>query len=250
MILKEGVYHLATTDLVSWWPFLCLSVVFYGLLPRLILLTTGLSFQRRRLDKVDFRHAACERLLHRMKTPLVRTEGGHEKSEGPLRDEVEDEREGYEAAVPEPEGRSVDGRVIVLVPDELFDDCPDRELEDMVSRSMGYPIRRKLRYGEDEEGDRNLLAEISHLKEGGDPIRIMIFQEAWQPPIREGLNFIRALRKALGSNSLIKVALLGRPDPDNIFTPVKEEDWEVWKRKLKAMGDPYLDIEKGVGHDA
>ena len=33
IILKEGIYHLSTPDLVSWWPFLCFSVFFYGLLP-------------------------------------------------------------------------------------------------------------------------------------------------------------------------------------------------------------------------
>ncbi|MBW1718378.1 MAG: DUF2868 domain-containing protein [Deltaproteobacteria bacterium] len=28
MVLKDGIYSLATEDLVSWWPFLCLAVFF------------------------------------------------------------------------------------------------------------------------------------------------------------------------------------------------------------------------------
>ena len=35
MVLKEGIYHLTTPDLVSWWPFLLLAVCFYGFLPRI-----------------------------------------------------------------------------------------------------------------------------------------------------------------------------------------------------------------------
>ncbi|MBS3733215.1 MAG: DUF2868 domain-containing protein, partial [Desulfobacterales bacterium] len=38
MVLKDGIDHLSTRDLGSWWLFLCLSVTFYGLLPRVALL--------------------------------------------------------------------------------------------------------------------------------------------------------------------------------------------------------------------
>ncbi len=32
IILKEGISVLTTGDLVSWWPFLCLGIVFYALI--------------------------------------------------------------------------------------------------------------------------------------------------------------------------------------------------------------------------
>ncbi|MCD6597386.1 MAG: DUF2868 domain-containing protein, partial [Bacteroidales bacterium] len=32
MILKDGIYHLAPSDLVAWWPFLFFAVLFYGLI--------------------------------------------------------------------------------------------------------------------------------------------------------------------------------------------------------------------------
>ena len=43
MVLKVGIEHLATTDLVAWWPFLCCSVAVYGLLPRCLLFAHRLA---------------------------------------------------------------------------------------------------------------------------------------------------------------------------------------------------------------
>ncbi|GBC60609.1 DUF2868 domain-containing protein [Desulfonema ishimotonii] len=75
---------------------------------------------------------------------------------------------------------------------------------------------------------------------------VLILQEAWQPPIRETLTFIQALRKILGEQSRIEVGLIGKPGPDTIFTPVKEENWNIWTQKLNTMGDPWLRLERLV----
>ena len=75
MILKDGIYHLTTGDLISWWPFLCLCVLFYGLLPRLVLAGMGQWMKNRCLGGLSFNHASCQRLLARMTTPVVSIDG-------------------------------------------------------------------------------------------------------------------------------------------------------------------------------
>jgi hypothetical protein len=75
MVLKDGIYHLTTGDLISWWPFLCLCVFFYGLLPRLALVGVGQWMRKRCLGTLTFNHASCQRLLARMTTPLVSIDG-------------------------------------------------------------------------------------------------------------------------------------------------------------------------------
>ena len=69
IVLKDGMYHLATADLVSWWPFLCLCILFYGVFPRLVLLLAGMKLQRRALDRIPFDHAPCQALMRRMTLP-------------------------------------------------------------------------------------------------------------------------------------------------------------------------------------
>ncbi len=73
MILKEGIFHLTTGDLVAWWPFLCLAIFFYGLLPRVLLLGSGYTFLVRSLKNLNFDHGTCNGLLRRMTRPLVTT---------------------------------------------------------------------------------------------------------------------------------------------------------------------------------
>lgn len=69
IILKDGIYHLATQDLVSWWPFLCTALVVYGLLPRLLLLMGGYIRYRHQLDALELRNPEIRWLLQRMTTP-------------------------------------------------------------------------------------------------------------------------------------------------------------------------------------
>ena len=251
MVLKDGIYHLATEDLVSWWPFLCLAVLFYGLLPRLVLLLAGLVVQKRALDRIDFGHAVCERLLSRMRTPRVNMDGYPEDAE--FSEDAEHPRMNETPvieAVPSDQRSDLKERgLIALIPDEIFDSCADEELEMIISQVIGYPITRKFRIGADEELDRGILEELSKMKMEKASPNVLILQEAWQPPIVESLRFIKDLRRILDKSSLIKVGLIGRPRPDSLFTRVKEEEWKVWHQKMKTLGDPYLGLERLMVND-
>ena len=61
---------------------------------------------------------------------------------------------------------------------------------------------------------------------------------------------VYVLRKALGESARIVVALIGKPGPASIFTPVKEEDWITWKKRLNIMGDPFLGMERLVADES
>ncbi|MBW1799109.1 MAG: DUF2868 domain-containing protein [Deltaproteobacteria bacterium] len=245
MVLKDGIYRLATEDLVAWWPFLCFAVLCYGVLPRLILATVGLVSRKRAVDRIDFGHSACERLLHRLRTPVVGTDGRPVDAERP----GSNEQPWHDAPLSAHENTFPDSDLIVLIPAEIFEMCPDDELEKVVTHTFGFAIRETLRFGEDEAGDQKVLDDISLIKAQNASPNLLILQEAWQPPIKENVRFIRELRKAAGNTAKLKVGLIGRPDPDRFFTRVKEEDWKAWLQKMKALGDPYLGLERLVLND-
>ncbi|MCI5195145.1 MAG: DUF2868 domain-containing protein [Candidatus Electrothrix sp. AW5] len=73
LVLKEGIYFLVNADLTSWWPFLCLSVLCYGLLPRLLLLLIVHIQQSRHLAQLNFSQGYFRQTLHRMHTPQLST---------------------------------------------------------------------------------------------------------------------------------------------------------------------------------
>jgi hypothetical protein len=248
MVLKDGIYHLSTQDLVSWWPFLFLAVLTYGLAPRVILLAMGLIFQKRSLSRVDLGHAACARLLHRLTTPLVVTQGRLPPTCGPETGRA-DAVQTHEVAAPD-RGDAMRRRPIVaLIPDDIFEACLDGDLENVVFKALGSAVREKLRFGQDVKGDEEILRELGRLQKEGVAPGLLLVQEAWQPPIRENLRFIQDLRTASGDKTMLWVGLIGRPRKGSVFTHATEEDVKVWQKKLKALGDPYLGVERLAAND-
>jgi len=232
MVLKEGIYHLATVDLVSWWPFLCLSLIFYGLLPRIIVLILGMILEKRALSRIDFIHNAPARLYNRMKTPIIQTKGDPVEMEGPSTKDIHPFMDS-KYHDDDPPGRDL----IAMIPDEIFDTCPFDELRNIVYERRGSQILSRLKFTEDDKIDTG----ISKREDYPD---ILLLQESWQPPIRESLLLLKDLRKAIGKSSKIIVGLIGRPRGESFFTRIKAEDYKAWDMKIKTLKDPYLELER------
>jgi len=237
IILKEGIYHLSTPDLISWWPFLCFCLLFYGLLPRLLLYLGAAAVQRRLLGSLDFRQGIYEQLLLRMTTPLVNTRGRRV-------DDAEAGAEETETALACDDKAAADTlssgkNFLVMIPDDIFDACSRQEIESALGSRFVAAITQLVRINKDYETDTEILA---NLKNSSSPSEtdILLIQEAWQPPIVEYINFIKNLRRAVGHGPCIRIGLLGRPQQSTIFTPVKEENHKIWTRKISAIGDPCI----------
>ncbi len=245
MVLKDGIYHLATGDLVAWWPFLCFAVIFYGLLPRMLLFVFGVFRTRQCLNRIDFSHSDIDRLFQRLQTPRVSTRGAPSAT-NPESD--------MSLAVPEPEAQTnvattQDRQLVALIPDEIYDECPTAELRNHVHQALAAQIGEIFRFGENMATDREIIQRLGDI-EWSDQIQgIFILQEAWQPPIREFLTFLSDLREAMGERAKIEIGLLGRPRQETIFTPPSAADWHTWQRKLQTFGDPYLRLERLVPHE-
>lgn len=240
MILKDGIYHMATGDMASWWPFLSLTVIFYGLLPRLILLLIGILYFKKAISRIDFSQSLFENLLHRLYNPVV-SSVGH-----PVADRIPDNN------LIIPESTSLDSSsqeqstsYVLLIPDDIIESHHQDDLLKFASKVKGISIKKQIVIDEGEEQDKGVFEEIAQInRDDNGPLNIFLILEAWQPPIREDLKFIKQLRKTLGDTLKIKIGLIGKPKKDAISSAVKEEEWKVWNQKLKALGDPYLSLER------
>lgn len=239
MILKDGIYHLATNDLISWWPFLCFSVLFYGLLPRLILIIIGFGLEKRGLMGLEFRHNDCEKLYSRMITQVITSAG-----------EIQDS--GH-SPFPSPSDESImvhndnpahDRNIIALIPSEIEGLCPEDHLKDIVLNKTGYNIVDIVKLDQGNKNVQEIKKAFSQSNNRDDHLAVLIVYEAWQPPIRETLSFIREIRNAIGDTTIIKIGLIGRPGGNTFFNAIKDEDWYSWDKKLKTVGDPYLNISR------
>ncbi len=242
MILKEGIYFLATENLISWWPFLCFAALFYGLIPRALLLIAGMVANHRTLDRQDFEFSDIDRLMHRLQSPLVSTQGSP-TSKSALPEGLKAVQSSVSTA-PVRHELPAGEAVVALVPDDIFDEVTDEQLKSVVEKVLGFQVREKIRIGTDYESDRAVLESLSRSDwQNGRP-HVLLLQEAWQPPIREILHFIQEIRNTIGEKGGIEVGLIGKPAPETVFTPVNEDNWNAWIQKLSGLGDPYLRLER------
>nr|WP_240193347.1 DUF2868 domain-containing protein [Desulfobulbus alkaliphilus] len=248
MVLKEGMYHLATGDLVSWWPFLCCAVVAYGLMPRVALLGLGVAKSRRALERVPLTATWLRRLARRMLTPLVDAGGLETGRQTPAIVSAPDrtmDQGTWNAAASwsDPgEGTEEGRRWFILIPDELYADCPPATLAALLQRHTGTPAIRSLRYGVPGVADETSLIPLAESAGKAQLEGILFLQEAWQPPLRETVTLFRHLRRIGGDDVPILILLIGKPSARNIFTPVNAEHLDIWKKKMHMDGDPNLDI--------
>ena len=231
MVLKEGIYRLSTGNLVSWWPFLCLCVAVYGLLPRLVLYCSGRFTCNLLLHRLKFDSAAHRQVLHRMLTPRLSTTVTPDQPETQQRKTIKpEERKNVVSA-----GK----QCLILIPEEIFTDCPRKELAEVIKQQLGMEPGKYLSFDSPDVDEAGLSSTIEQTL---DPTidSLVILQEAWQPPIEEFFSFIDQLRVITGKKILITIALIGKPASHTIFTRVRDQDYAIWQQRIVAKGDPYM----------
>jgi len=233
IILKEGIYHLTTGNLIAWWPFLVFCLLFYGLFLRLALFVTGKIMEHRSLQKLSFDTPACIALFRRMQTPLLSTRGTPEQEKIMAAEQAGPQ-------VPEhPPATSSLSPQVVLIPEDIQSLCPVEELEPLL-RSQGMSIKKIQCFMISYEEDHRLLRLLAEMR--WDPGEgIFLLMEGWMVPLIGFLSFLKELRKTLPDRTIINIGLIGRPGA-TAFSQVSAEDLALWQQKVGALGDPYLTL--------
>ncbi len=232
IILKEGIADLATGNMVSWWPFLIMSLLCYGLLPRLLLFFYGKYRQHRFVAAFIPDSSTVRAILRRMETPYLSTSGSRDVSATPYQESKAD--------VPEMAVSDAATTVMVLLPDECLQRCSEQEVASFLAH-QNFEVTTIYRFLVGYEHDQKILETMAGEQHFSGCI---VFMEVWMPPLRDFLIFLTQLRTALPPRAMLRVTLLGRPDATTIFTPVPASSVEerIWRQKLESLGDPYLEI--------
>ena len=234
IILKDGIQALASADLVAWWPFLCVCLLVYALLPRLVLLGWA-HWLLRRVER-GFVHPDLPRIVDRMRVPLLGPVKTGEAPSALLPVNAEQAAGNERFATTSPVGVGC----ALLLPPELVGRIDVGRLSELTRRVCGYPDPRILPFALDPEEVRQALAECAGLAWVGGHERFVVLIEAWQPPIRENLLGLQLLGQERG-RSLILV-LCGRPCEENWLTAPGETDREVWADAVARLAPLRVDI--------
>lgn len=222
--VSDGAPHVHVIDPIrygGWWPFLVMAIAVYALAPRLLVLAWAEHRLGRATSIAMRRTPGVDRLLERLASPLVETRA--------------DEAEGAT-------GRAPDG----LVP-EIDLATWRRDLGDRGGEA-GQPVGHAIVWAEaiDDEalfarlgtdalrvrdaGGRRSLAEdaerVADCAAGEGPVLVCV--RAYEPPMLELLDFLGDLRRAIGPERRLTIALLEGDVADHAG----------WRRKLFSLGDP------------
>jgi hypothetical protein len=208
----------------QWWPFLIAAVSCYGLLPRLLTLLISWYRFRQHLRKALINLPGAPELLARMNSPLVTTMAA--EPEHALKIAV-----GADAG--KTESIQYDLRCPVI---DWSGTCADIALKNEWLATLGIAASDHLHAGgrQSTEQDQQLLVSLCN-KQDSNAVAILV--KAWEPPMLEFMDFVRAVRQHCDQATPIMILLSGGQEK------VSTADRDTWQLTLAQLNDPNLHIE-------
>jgi len=213
---SDTVNTVAGQSLTGWWPFVLACMLFYGLLPRFLLLVISWLGLKRTLKQQFAHHPAVVSLLQRLQEPEISL---LDQSEDSVRVEQSEESEAGRRALPENTPTTV-----ILWGRELN----ESQLTEMVRNQMGLRVVETFSAGggqslaEDRMTLENAVVRSSEV--------VLVVVRAWEPPLAETLDFLSSLDQKLASQSMIVILPL-----DESGAWGRREDALVWRRSLSTL---------------
>ena len=236
IILKDGIYHLQTQDLVSWWPFLVLCILFYGVIVRLFLVVIGNAAQWRTLRNPKTGRPLLVQLVGRMTTPTISSQGTPTEPGNLTSSSAEEGHINGEAI----KSRLPYTSLLVLISEDIANNY-DSDVWSRHLGSCGFSVLDCKQYRREVDADSSLFKSLE-TDPLADETGIMLIIESWMPPINETLEFIKELRSAVGEQIPLFVGLVGQGSDQHIIYRPAPMERKIWHRKLDNLADPYLSL--------
>ncbi len=267
IILKQGISVLATENLVSWWPFVCISMLFYTVLPRSVFIIAGLQIQKRVLAQFEFYRPEFKQLIIRMTSPVLDV-GPSEKQKEPLgkapsvADEKPEDKKPEKLKpkvekpktiekIKEPDVATVSMQLhysaMIFASDQVYPQAVLARIKEGIEQRQGVVAGQTLglRLNAADISDRISPVDFT----GIDPV--ILLYEAWQPPIRGLLYSISGIRKKLPRSTALWVMLTsdaGRDDlsVEDLVLKDHDEQFEIWQSAVRTLGDPMIIVKRFI----
>ncbi len=220
IILKDGIIDLATENLISWWPFLLLSLLIYGLLPRIVLAATAILMEKK-INRSFLNSARFHQITERMQTPIVSTQ-----AEPIIGQKIESDDTPINTSSLTREPCALNIEAHLCIPADLHP-VPLPDVFKSYLQSQGFTIKDTFTIFQNYESDQTLLGNLS-----STDLPIIIALEAWMAPIGEQLSFIEKMCAVNKSRHPVNILLLGKAKTDKLITPPQQHDISLWQDKI------------------
>lgn len=256
IILKQGIASLTQAHLVSWWPFLCMGMLCYAVLPRLVLILAARRARESACGAFDAGQPRLRRLILRMKSPVMDIRSKEKPVSRAVRENPMDFREKIvtqpqappppppppaepvvETIVPEASAESM-GTGVLLAPASVFGEA--EEFLPLIREQFLLEIDRVIPVTLDPATDTDLLAA---LKTAPSDL-VILLQEVWQPPIRGLLHYLVQLKQGVLAEKTLWVLLTQTPGEAALAVEEDDTDFQVWQQTVFRLEEPDLLVER------
>lgn len=240
IVLKEGIYHLSTQNLSSWWPFLILCLITYGLMPRIILYGWARSLEIISLQKSSLQTPEYQKLLHRMRTPIFnqRIDSNVSSQQNPANEHTE-ANNNLATMQKQPTDQQVitDSHAVLLFPADISTTNNKQTISTWLGQ-LGYKIDTYYTFMDNYEADQQLVEQLATASWDTNST-ILIVMEAHMVPLTEFSLYLQAIRTR--THTLIEIILVGN-ERNGVLTKPKESDIALWRKKVTGIGDNFITI--------
>jgi hypothetical protein len=217
----------------GWWSFLVLSLICYGLIPRLFIFITAKLKLKRTLNKIPFHSADFESLYDRLTRPLFETRTfGQEQiiAEVALSSDSKSrlKLKGKKCAVIQWGDFKID----------------ENDLTNLIQQRFGWAIEKQMTAGS-LDYDQSSLATIRVIANQKDTEPILLLVESWEAPDASITYFLNQLRQAIAVDRIMVIGLINKNAQQEWKPPLLTE-WKIWKTRIAELADPYLRVEAMV----
>jgi hypothetical protein len=216
----------APESYTGWWPFLMVSMIVYGLLPRIALWIFAGIRLRAATRALLLEDARVTALMDRMASPALATAAL-----------VDEDPHRLEAAPKQSHRLDANAPTAALIWSEAIDKTHARE---RARRVLAVELTAEPLTA----GGGASLAEDAVVMDSlaqSAPRQVVVFVRAYEPPLLEFMDTLTRLRKRLGPDTSIIV----HPVPE-LGTELAPADVETWHRSIAARRDPQIYVESGV----
>lgn len=238
IILKDGIEVLATSDLVSWWPFICMAILTYAVIPRLLCILAAKMIVRRKLSRLNFDHPRFSQVIVRMQSPVLEIDDQEEKKE--QTEPLQQKTRPAEVQLSKKPDPIKTRKAALLANQSVFDDRAIDSVVQYVKQYLFLDTVQAHAVTFDAQADKE---KVSHIIQS-DIDQVVLLQEAWQPPIRGLLFYLKQIREQLPETVVLCVFLTGSAAQEDLCVSKDDMDAAIWENAVSGLKHPGIILKR------
>ena len=213
LTLVYGIKQLIQTNMASWWPFITMSVFFYGCFLRGVMGKLSKELSIKSVNRINF-DSEYSQTVNILRNLIESGEDKNSSSGGTGELYKTDES-------------------IVLLPVEVGSQINKLELENTIKKDKQKNVREYFYYVGNVHDDESIITKLNSIEWADRPC-IIIFIETFNPPRRETITFFSSVRESLGERGDLLIFFVGIPEGrDFLSQPRTSSEVNEWRLFLE-----------------